>query len=120
MLTGRNLKTVLDSGGLLGDLKKALAERMLNGETDLHLENEADAGGLANHRNGSGSTTILTPEGSLELPIPRDLHGRFDPALIGKYRRRFPGFDDKIISMYARGMNTPDSRRGLFQTPVAA
>jgi len=50
----------------------------------------------------------LTPEGSMELSIPRDRHGRFDPALIGKYRRRFPGFDDKIIALYARGMSTRD------------
>ncbi len=107
MLAGRDPKTVLDSGGLLGDLKKALAERMLNAEMDVHLENEAEAG-LANHRNGSSSKTVLTPEGSLELSIPRDRHGRFDPALIGKYRRRFPGFDDKIIALYARGMSTRD------------
>ena len=107
LLAGRDPKTVLDSGGLFGDLKKALAERMLNAEMDVHLENEADAG-LANHRNGSSSKTVLTPEGSLELSIPRDRHGRFDPALIGKYRRRFPGFDDKIIALYARGMSTRD------------
>jgi putative transposase len=51
---------------------------------------------------------VLTPEGSLKLLIPHDRHGRFDPALIGKYRRRFPGFDDKIIALYARGVSTRD------------
>ena len=107
LLAGRDPKTVLDSGGLLGELKKALAERMLNAEMDVHLENEAEAG-VANHSNGSSSKTVLTPDGSLELSIPRDRHGRFDPALIGKYRRRFPGFDDKIIALYARGMSTRD------------
>jgi len=107
LLAGRDPKTVLDSSGLIGDLKKALAERMLNAEMDVHLTNEAEEG-LTNHRNGSSSKTVLTPEGSLELSIPRDRHGRFDPALIRKYCRRFPGFDDKIIALYASGMSTRD------------
>jgi putative transposase len=97
---------------LIGDLKKALAERMLNAEMDVHLANEAEAG-LRNHRNGTSGKTVLTPEGSLELSIPGDRHGRFDPALIGKYRRRFPGFDDKIIALYARGMSTRDIQAHL-------
>jgi len=107
LLAGRDPKTVLDSGGLIGEIKKALAERMLNAEMDVHLEQsgEAEAG---NHRNGSSPKTVLTPEGELTLSIPRDRHGRFDPALIAKYRRRFPGFDDKIIALYARGMSTRD------------
>ena len=107
LLAGRDPKMVLESGGLLGDLKKALAERMLNAEMDVHLSQEAEAG-LHNHRNGTSAKTVLTPEGALELSIPRDRHGRFDPALIGKYRRRFPGFDDKIIALYARGVSTRD------------
>jgi putative transposase len=107
LLAGRDPKTVLDSGGLIGELKKALAERMLNAEMDVHLEQleQAEAG---NHRNGTSSKTVLTPDGELTLSIPRDRHGRFDPALIAKYRRRFPGFDDKIIALYARGMSTRD------------
>jgi putative transposase len=107
LLAGRDPKSVLDSGGLIGELKKALAERMLNAEMDEHLANETEAG-LDNHRNGSSSKTVLTPEGAMELSIPRDRHGRFDPALIAKYQRRFPGFDDKIIALYARGMSTRD------------
>lgn len=107
LLAGRDPKTILDSGGLIGELKKALAERMLNAEMDVHLEGEAEAG-LSNHRNGSSTKTVLTPDGAIELSIPRDRHGRFDPALIAKYRRRFPGFDDKIIALYARGMSTRD------------
>ena len=107
LLEGRDRRTVLDSGGLIGDLKKALAERMLNAEMDLHLESEEESS-AGNHRNGTSAKTVLTPQGPLELSIPRDRHGRFDPALIGKYRRRFPGFDDKIIALYARGMSTRD------------
>jgi putative transposase len=122
LLAGRDPKTVLDSGGLIGDLKKALAERMLNAEMDVHLSNETEAE-AGNHRNGSSSKRVLTPEGSMELSIPRDRHGRFDPALIGKYRRRFPGFDDKIIALYARGMSTRDIQahvRELYGIDISA
>ena len=107
LLAGRDPKTLLDSDGLIGELKKALAERMLNAEMDEHLADEA-AAGIPNHRNGTSSKTVLTPDGELTLSIPRDRLGRFDPALIAKYRRRFPGFDDKIIALYARGMSTRD------------
>ena len=107
LLVGQDPATVLRSDGLLGELKKALAERMLNAEMDVHLDSpaEQDAG---NHRNGSSQKTVLSGDGALELSIPRDRHGRFDPALIAKYQRRFPGFDDKIIALYARGMSTRD------------
>ena len=105
LLAGRDAATVFESGGLVDELKKRLAERMLNAEMDQHLGNAAqeDSG---NHRNGYGSKTVITDTGKLELAIPRDRHGRFDPVLIGKYRRRFAGFDEKIIALYARGMTT--------------
>jgi putative transposase len=107
LLDGQDPATVLQSDGLLGDLKKALAERMLNAELDAHLESEAEQQ-AGNHRNGSSQKTVLSGEGELVLSIPRDRHGRFDPALIRKYQRRFPGFDEKIIALYARGMSTRD------------
>ncbi len=106
-MAGRDPKTVLESGGLIGELKKALAERMLNAELDVHLDQDAEQAS-GNHRNGFSPKTGLTPEGELMLAIPRDRHGRFDPALIPKYRRRFPGFDTKIVALYARGMSTRD------------
>jgi putative transposase len=59
-----------------------------------------------NHRNGYSKKTVLTENEALEISIPRDRRGSFEPQLIAKYQRRFPGFDDKIISMYARGMST--------------
>src|SRR6266849_10492481 len=92
LLAGRDPATVFESGGLVDELKKRLAERILNGELDHHLSaaEEEEAG---NHRNGYSSKTVLTDTGKLELSIPRDRHGRFDPVLIGKYRRRFAGFD---------------------------
>ena len=59
-----------------------------------------------NHRNGHSRKRVLTDDGRLDLSIPRDRQGRFDPKLVEKHCRRLPGFDDKVISMYARGMST--------------
>lgn len=83
-------------------MKKALAERALNAEMDHHLAGE-DAG---NTRNGYGRKTVTTETGRIELSIPRDRQATFNPQLIGRYQRRFPGFDGKIVSLYARGMST--------------
>ena len=69
---------------------------------DHHLAGEEPG----NRRNGYGKKTVITDTGQIELEVPRDRQARFDPQLIAKYQRRFPGFDDKIISMYARGMST--------------
>jgi transposase-like protein len=74
---------------------------------DVHLDSAAEQQ-LGNHRNGSSQKTVRSEDGELVLSIPRDRHGRFDPALIPKYKRRFPGFDQKIIALYARGMSTRD------------
>lgn len=103
LLSGTAASTAFDSGGLLDQLKKALAERALNAEMDHHLAGE---GGAANSRNGYGRKSVVTDSGRIALEVPRDRQGSFDPLLIAKYQRRFPGFDDKIISMYARGMST--------------
>jgi len=103
LLEGEDPQSVLSSAGLIGRLKKALAERILNAEMDHHLR-QPDEEATGNHRNGSSSKTVLTDSESLDLTIPRDRQGHFEPTLIAKYQRRFPGFDDKIIAMYARGM----------------
>jgi|GEM_PF-399799 len=102
LLAGADAKTAFDPGGLLDGLKKALAERALNAEMDHHL---GGPGGAGNSRNGYGSKTVITDAGKLSLDVPRDRQASFDPMLIAKYQRRFPGFDDKVISMYARGMS---------------
>src|SRR5438034_6002247 len=104
LLAGADAKTAFDPDGLLDDLKKALAERVLNAEMDHHLAGEE----LGNRRNGYGKKTVVTDTGKIELEVPRDRQASFDPQLIAKYQRRFPGFDDKIISMYARGMSVRD------------
>src|SRR4051812_1449240 len=110
LLDGRDPKEVFNKDGLFDELKKALAERVLNAELDDHLESEAPAG-RRNHRNGHSKKTILTETAKLDIRIPRDREGTFDPKLIAGYQRRFPGFDEKIVSMYARGM-TPREIQG--------
>ncbi|QUT05578.1 IS256 family transposase [Sphingobium phenoxybenzoativorans] len=103
LLAGGDATAALQQGGLLDSLKKALAERALNAEMDHHLGHGDQAG---NNRNGYGRKTVVTDTGKIEIEVPRDRQGSFDPQLIAKYQRRFPGFDDKIVSMYARGMST--------------
>src|SRR5882672_1730438 len=87
--------------------KKALIERALGGELTHHLG--YPAGGTkpeerTNHRNGTGGKTVLTDDGPLGIDVPRDREGTFEPRLIAKHERRFSGFDDKILALYARGM----------------
>jgi putative transposase len=72
------------------------------------MDHHLDGGEAGNSRNGYGRKTVVTDTGKIELEVPRDRQSTFDPQLIAKYQRRFPGFDDKIISMYARGMTTRD------------
>jgi putative transposase len=112
LLAGRDPDEVFARDGLLDDLKKALSERILNVELDEHLGEER-AEGNANRRNGSSKKSVLTGTSKMTLSIPRDRAGTFDPKLIAKYQRRFPDFDDKIISMYARGMTVREIRGHL-------
>jgi putative transposase len=112
LLAGRDPHELFAKDGLLDELKKALSERMLSAELDDHLENEVSAGTI-NRRNGSSRKTMLTGTSKVTLDVPRDRAGTFDPKLIAKYQRRFPDFDDKIISMYARGMTVREIRGHL-------
>lgn len=112
LLAGRDRKEVFAKDGLLDDLKKALSERILNAELDEHLAAERSEGG-SNRRNGSSKKSVLTGRSRMSLSIPRDRAGSFDPKLIAKYRRRFPDFDQKIISMYGRGMSVREIRGHL-------
>ena len=112
LLAGREPQELFAKDGLIDELKKALSERMLAAELDDHLESEAEAS-PGNRRNGSSKKTMLTGSSKLTLDIPRDRAGTFDPKLIAKYQRRFPDFDDKIISMYARGMTVREIRGHL-------
>src|SRR4051794_19960958 len=113
LLSGRDPKEVFSKDGLFDELKKALAERVLNAELDDHLDGQA--AGKANHRNGYSKKTGLTQNAKLDLRIPRDREGTFDPKLIARYQRRFSGFGEKIVSMYARGMTTREIQGHLME-----
>jgi putative transposase len=118
--------TLAGKDGLLDALKKALAERALNAEMDHHLET-GEPDGRANSRNGYGRKTVLTDSGRMAIEVPRDRLATFDPQLIAKYRRRLPGFDDKVVSlsplpeataaghgMYARGLSVREIQGHLL------
>ncbi len=111
----KDAESILGESGLAGLLKKQLAERMLAAELSHHLASEADQGKSGNHRNGSSPKTVLTPNGEMELDIPRDRHATFEPQLVAKYQRRLPGFDDHVISMYARGMSVREIQGHLLE-----
>lgn len=98
---------LLGEHGLLKQLTKAVVERALQAEMAAHLghgKHEPVANSAGNTRNGKSSKTLKGEFGELPIEIPRDRHGSFEPQLIGKHQTRWTGFDDKILSLYARGM----------------
>jgi len=104
--------------GLFRRLKKALIERALGAELTDHLgyEKGDPAGrGSGNSRNGVSAKTVLTDDGEVQIEVPRDRAGTFEPQLIGKGQTRFDGFDDKIISLYARGMTVREIQGHLAE-----
>jgi putative transposase len=92
--------------------KKALIERVMGAELGHHL-GQAEA---PNHRNGTSGKTVITGEGPVRVDVPRDRNGSFEPLLIPKHERRFTGFDDKIIAMYARGMTMREIQGFLLES----
>ncbi len=104
--------------GLFKQLKKALIERALGAELTAHLgyEKGDPAGrGTGNNRNGTSSKTLRTGDGEVEIAVPRDRVGSFEPQLIPKGRTRFDGFDEKILSLYARGMTVREIQGHLAE-----
>lgn len=104
--------------GLLKQLTAALVNRALDAEMTHHLGYES--GGeppeeQPNRRNGRRSKTLRSDRGEIAIEVPRDRRGSFEPKLIGKHQRSFDGFDDKILSMYARGMTTRDIQHHLHE-----
>ena len=109
LLAGEDPREAFQSGELFAELQRSVAERALRAEMEVHLSS-AEEVGSGNHRNGHNRKRVLTGTGSVELAVPRDREGRFEPQLIEKWARRLPGFDEKVISLYARGMTTREIR----------
>jgi putative transposase len=98
--------------------KKAIIERALGGELTHHLG--YPSGGIkpedtSNHRNGTSEKTVLTDDGPLTIDVPRDRESSFEPRLVAKHERRFTGFDDKIIALYARGLTVREIQAFLSE-----
>ena len=98
---------ILGESGLLKQLTKRLMERALAGELKHHLENQEEET-RRNSRNGHSKKTVQSSHGEMELSIPRDRHSSFEPILVPKHQRRIAGLDEKILSLYARGMSIRD------------
>ena len=112
----KNPEDLLGEGGLFKELKKALLERALSAELSDHLGyDKGDPKGkkTGNSRNGHGSKRLTGEDGEMQIAVPRDRDASFEPKIVKKGQRRFDGFDDKIISMYARGMSVREIRGHL-------
>jgi len=108
---GHDVKDILGKDGLLKQLTKRLVERTLEAELTDHLGYEPHSSkgrGTGNNRNGKGHKTVQSESGELEIEVPRDRSGTFEPQLVKKRQRRLAGFDDKVIALYARGLSTRD------------
>ena len=102
---------LLGDGGILKQLTQALVERCLEAEMKTHLDEQRtqpEALKANNRRNGHSKKTIKGEFGEAEIAIPRDRDSSFEPIIVKKHQTRFEGFDDKILSLYARGMSTRD------------
>jgi transposase-like protein len=123
--------TLDELSGLFRGLMRSALQRMLDTEMDVHLGREeakapldppADAAPKS-RRNGHSNKTVQGELGEVRIDIPRGRNGTFDPLLIGKYQRRLPGFDDKILTLYAKGLTTRDIQDvvlGLYGVEVSA
>jgi putative transposase len=107
---------ITGEGGLLAELTRRLIERAMDAELTDHLGYErghAPPGGTGNSRNGATAKTLHTEHGSVGIRTPRDRQGTFEPQIVRKHQRRFDGFDDKIVALYARGMSVRDIQAHL-------
>lgn len=111
-------QALFDKGGLLDQLKKRLIEQALEAEMDDHLGYPKHAPikpNTGNTRNGHGKKSIIVDQNQLEITPPRDRSSTYEPQLIPKRQKRFKGFDEKIIALYARGMSVRDMQAMLLE-----
>jgi putative transposase len=114
----RTPEEVTGPDGLLQQLTRRLVERAMDAELTEHLGYERGAappGGAGNTRNGTSPKTVHTEHGSVRIEQPRDRQGSFEPQIVPRHQRRFAGFDDKIIALYARGLTVREIQRHLAE-----
>jgi putative transposase len=125
MKLAQDPKDLFGPEGVLQQLKGALMERMLEAELTEHLghePNDPKGRNSGNSRNGHTTKTVKTESGPVDIRVPRDRNGTFDPQVVPKHRRRLEGFDEKVLALYARGMSVRDIQghlRELYGTDVA-
>ncbi len=116
LLKETNPQELLREGGLLKQLTKALVERCLETELETHLEQTKQTPtGKSDRRNGPSAKTLKGEFGQVAIEVPRDRQGSFEPQLVKKRQTRLEGFDEKILSLYARGMSVRDIQGQLQQ-----
>jgi len=114
---------LIGENGILKELTKALIEKVLHGELTRHLGyDKHKKSDEKNSRNGTSLKRVKNKSGEISINVPRDRESTFSPQFISKHQRRFDGFDDKIISMYARGMSVRDIQdhlKEIYETEVS-
>ena len=114
ILESGDTKSILSKDGLLKQLTKWLVERVLESEMDDHLGySRYDHSKIDNARNGYGSKNLITENGPIELEVPRDRKSEFEPVMVPKCQTRIDGLDQKILSLYAKGMSLSDIKLQL-------
>jgi putative transposase len=114
----RSEQDIVGPGGLLADLTRRLVERAMDAELTDHLgyeHGQPPPGGAGNTRNGTTPKTLATEHGPVRIEAPRDRKGSFEPQIVPKGKRRFAGFDEKIIALYARGLSVRDIQAHLAE-----
>ena len=118
LIEGKSAEEIAGPGGLLKQLTKALLERAMSAELTEHLgyaKHAPQGRKTGNSRNGRSAKQVQGDFGQVQIEVPRDRNGSFAPQILPKHERRFTGFDDKILSMYARGMSTRDIQAHLHE-----
>ena len=113
--SGLNAVTQADAENYTKLFMKAFLERAMKGEMNHFLQEEKQKPATSNSRNGYTSKSVATNHGTVRVTCPRDRQGRFVPRIIPKHSRRFAGFDDQIVALYARGMSTRDIQNFLYE-----
>jgi putative transposase len=125
LLEGKAPEEIVGEGGLVSELTKRLMERALQGELTAHLgyeKHSPEGRNRGNSRNGHTQKRVKTGTREIELEVPRDRDSTFEPQLVRKGQRRLPGFDEKVIALYARGMTTREIQghlKDLYQVKVS-